>query len=214
MFSKTILFLFIMIIIASISEGLLRPCLERLLSCEVEAFVSLITSRPTFLQHSISKHGRLRKGQTTHLVQLPRCLLGKESKKWKFWLGPASSDSSHFSISDYKLKGNFWKVSPPLKHSYQTSDINAMATRIRRDHCIHIHVALLECVYNNRPRVQYRSTHILSYNHTLGHWWSMLLAKDIGNSFGKPIANHSCIVNAWREFHSYNELRSSILWYI
>ena len=135
MFSKTILLLFIMIIIAAISEGLLRPCLERLLSCEVEAFVSLITSRPTFLQHSISKHGRLRKGQTTHLAELPRCLR-EGVQKWKLWLGPASSDSSHFSISDYKLKGNLWKVSPPLKHSYQTFDINAMATRIRKDHCI------------------------------------------------------------------------------
>ena len=209
MFSKTILFLFIMIIIASISEGLLRPCLERLLSCEVEAFVSLITSRPTFLQHSISKHGRLRKGQTTHLAELPRCLR-EGVQKWKLWLGPASSDSSHFSISDYKLKGNFWKVSPPLKHSYQTFDINAMATRIRRDHCIFMWRC--QSVYNNRLRVQYRSTHILSYNHTLGHWWFMLLAKDIGDSLGKPIANHSCIVNALGEFHSYTykELRSSI----
>ena len=143
-----------------------------------------------------------------HIWQNFLGVLGKESKKWKLWLGPASSDSSHFSISDYKLKGNFWKVSPPLKHSYQTFDINAMATRIRRDHCIFMWRC--QSVYNNRPRVQYRSTHILSYNHTLGHWWSMLLAKDIGNSFGKPIANHSCNVNALREFHSYKELRSSI----
>ena len=42
------------------------------------------------LQHSISKHGRLRKGQTTHLAELPRCL-GEGVQKWKLWLGPASS---------------------------------------------------------------------------------------------------------------------------
>ena len=98
-----------------------------------------------------------------HIWQKFLGVLGKESKKWKLWLGPASSDSSHFSISDYKLKGNFWKVSPPLKHSHRTFDINAMATRIRRDHCIFMWRC--QSVYDNRLRVQYRSTHILSYNH-------------------------------------------------
>ena len=98
-----------------------------------------------------------------HIWQNFLGVLGKESKNGNYGWGL----HAHASISDYKLKGNFWQFFPPLKHSYQTFDINAMATKIRRDQCIFMWRC--QSVYNNRPRVQYRSTHILYYNHTLGH---------------------------------------------
>ena len=205
-----------MIIITAISKGLPRTCLERLLSCEVEAFVSLITSRPTFLQHSISKHGRLRKGQTTHLAELPRCL-GEGVQKMEIMVGACILMLPSLTINWRATSGNFsplWNIL--IKHltsmqwQPRSAEISAYSCGAARV-CIIIGP---ECNIDQPISCttiipldidglwcwcyQLINVPIVQFNKDPTTYPRWMMAKDNGNSFGKPLANHSSIVNALR----------------